>query len=268
MKIIYICSMLSAMAMMVSASTYNAFRQQMGYCKLQGFDTVSRSTSGGMASFLDGRVVMGVGLSDAEFNGSITSCGRCIEITTVDNMAPLAFELDALVDSWTEAVNRPPFLAMVMDQCTDPICVSRFLDFDVYLPTPPVSHGNPGNVEWHFVPCPIVQTREILFCLSAACREDAIEGRIALQVIQESSPYYWAIYPRFPVRSISVLVDYGEIPLRDENGWAYHGDAMDLSSPFVLRVDNEWSIEIHLTDHTTTPGYRGGILIHLMQDEK
>jgi len=244
----------------VYASTYNSFRQQMGFCKLQGFDTVSRSTSGGSTLLLDGRVVMGVGLSNAEFQDSITSCGRCLNISAIDNLAPLSFELDSLVDT-EHAVTRPPFLVMVMDQCTDPICTSGFLDFDVYLPDPPVFHGNPGPAIWSFVPCPGPPDRTLLLCLSAACNAEASDERSVAQVIQESSPYYWSLYPRFPVSSVH-LPEYN-IDLVDENGWSYHGEAMDLNQPFLLCINGVEIWTVHLLDYKTQPGYHGGILLSI-----
>lgn len=65
----------------------------------------------------------------------------CIEVTKVENMPELGDELT----TWSSGSNiTVPFIAMVFDQCTDPICdESGYLDFDVYSENQPVEKGNP-----------------------------------------------------------------------------------------------------------------------------
>ena len=64
-------------------ATYNSFRQQIGYCKMQSFGTVSRSTSGSVPMFMDGRIRFGVGLSDFNMRASDAElCGMCLRVTS------------------------------------------------------------------------------------------------------------------------------------------------------------------------------------------
>ena len=67
------------------------------------------------------------------------ACGMCIEVTKVENM-PL---LSTNNTSWDYGENiSVPFLAMVFDQCDDPVCDQNgYLDFDIYNQTQPVAHG-------------------------------------------------------------------------------------------------------------------------------
>ena len=123
-----------------NGGSYNSFLKQVGYCKQQSFETVSRSTSFTSSVFHSGKVLFGVGLSHAQFHRSIVSCGRCIEVLSVDRFYQFNKELTA----WDyQQPNHGNFTVMVFDECTDPICESGFLDFDVYNEGQPVAMAIP-----------------------------------------------------------------------------------------------------------------------------
>jgi len=69
------------------------------------------------------------------------ACGMCIEVTKAENMPDIHDELTR----WDYAKDiKTPFIAMIFDQCTDPICETGYLDFDVYDENQPVEKGE----EW------------------------------------------------------------------------------------------------------------------------
>ena len=168
-------------------STYNPFLFQQGYCKLQGFDTHSKSTSGGIAMWTDDRIKIGVGISSVHFDlkddeGKVVGsrCGACLNLTIVD-FPSLSRDLDQLVDP-SESGYGPGetshMVAYVMDRCEDPICLENegMVDLDVYTPLP----RNPGAVSWSWIPCPLFVRSEheegmeehnvqFLFCNPQTC---------------------------------------------------------------------------------------------------
>jgi hypothetical protein len=54
----------------IQESSYNSFVGQIGFCRLQSFDTYSRSSSESVPMFLDGRISFGVGLSNENMKQS------------------------------------------------------------------------------------------------------------------------------------------------------------------------------------------------------
>ena len=137
----------------IQESSYNSFIGQVGFCRLQSFDTVSRSTSESIPMFMDSRISFGVGLSDENMKLSNSFlCGACLNVTYVDNF----YQWNNEITEWKDiAQPNQSFIAIVMDQCTDAVCKLNYLDFDIYSPTQPVMYGNPYNVQWHYTPCPI-----------------------------------------------------------------------------------------------------------------
>jgi len=253
---------LGSAAAVVTGATYNAFIQQIGFCRMQSFDTVSRETSNSVPMFMDGRVTVGVGLSDINFQAmqgdtGAFACGMCIEVTKAEN-----------------SIYHTPFIAMVFDQCTDPICEINFLDFDVYTPTLPVSGGNPSAIEWTTVPCPVheEETWEYLLCLRDTCHENDAEGR-TLQDLLREPVYYWSLTlrnTRWPIQQVAVLDENHDIhTLRLENAWVWDFGRFDLSNGihlYVLSWDNiggdVFEEFVNVTAHgMVAPGYRGGILV-------
>lgn len=249
----------------VPGATFNSFRNQPGFCFLQGYDTVSRQTSGMRSPmFLDGRVWSQVGLSNTQFNDSVSSCGRCIRINKIHIR-----EFDPELTSWSsQPTTNQERIVMVGDQCKDPICTSGWLDFDVYSEDFP---ENPTDLEWSFVPCPVLPHEDIslLFCPSEACQRGFEEGRTFSDVVRQSSLYYWSLYAQNMKRPlVSVKIHFGDstVSLEDTNGWMYRFDkAFDFFSPFRATLcSEEECIEAVLSippDEKSTPGYRGGLLV-------
>ncbi|NBV29165.1 hypothetical protein EBS02_09165, partial [bacterium] len=155
--------------------------------------------------------------SDRLFQNSIVSCGRCIQIHSVSQMAVLNEELTEVVSSPTQQDN---FTVMVMDQCTDPICMEAdgFLDFDVYTMTPPSTEGNPRNLYWDFVECPVFENEFIEFMIEV--------------VASSSTIYYLAMYPRNHRNPIRHLTFSGEDML-DEHGWKWFDAIQKDENHFV-----------------------------------
>lgn len=249
--------------------SYNSFLRQVGFCKAQSFDTVSRNTSSGPSVFESGRVAFGVGLSHAQFNRSVVSCGRCIEVLTVDRF--YAFNAELTGWDYEEEQVGGNFTVMVMDECTDPICGSGFLDFDVYSTRQPVARGNPTNLTWRYAPCPVADGDRIgfLFCLGyGSCQAHDKEGRMVAEVFQEAVDDDWVrVYPRnsrIPITSLSVQ---GQA-LSDNQSWLWEGPVGD-DPVWLVEWQNadgtrqswvmDWSAYF---DETTTPGYRGGFVAH------
>lgn len=238
--------------------SYNSFRRQVGFCKLQGFDTVSRSTSSGP---LEETNMIGVGLNQIQFQHNISNCGRCLNITKIDNFPEWNHELT----QWD--ASRPtslPFTAMVMDECYDPICGDGFLDFDIYHEKQPVMCGNPRNIEWHFIDCPFRKDDiELLFCLSNTCHEDDPSDRSIADILIDADPFFWSVHVRrSPIPILSITIAETNHPLEMKEGWFYNGDRFDFLLPFSLIIASaEWSVvrTIHLVH--TIPSFRGGILV-------
>lgn len=244
--------------------SYNSFVRQVGFCKAQSFDTTSRNTSSGPGVFVSGRARFGVGLSHAQFNRSIVSCGQCIEVLTVDRF--YGFNEDLTGWDYDEKVGGN-FTVMVMDECTDPICESGFLDFDIYNARQPVARGNPTNLTWRYAPCPVSEEDriEFLFCLGyESCQAHDEEGRMVVDVFQDAVHDNWArVYPRNSRIPITSLTIQGQA-LSDNQSWLWEGPVSD-DPVWLIEWQNadgtrqSWVLDwtIHF-DKTTTPGYRGG----------
>lgn len=253
-------------------ASYNSFRHQTGFCFLQGYDTISRSTSAGVTMFVDGRVRIGVGLNDEDFRHSTSQCGACLTVESISNFG--LFDDDIV--SWNGTGTPSPFVAMVMDQCTDPICTKGWLDFDIYSETQPVARGNPTDLEWSFRPCPVLpsETIELLLCTSVSCHPHDPEDRRTVDVLSDADTTYAALYvrnARLPIRGISHGV-YGD--LLDRNGWVISGVTIEWWDVWELTlhwqdsddVDQNRTIQLSLVERAedvTAIGYRGGILLDL-----
>lgn len=247
--------------------SYNSFMRQVGFCKAQSFDTVSRNTSSAGSVFESGRVGFGVGLSHAQFNRSVVSCGRCIEVLTVDRF--YAFNEQLTAWDYGKAV-RGNFTVVVMDECTDPICESGFLDFDIYNMRQPVARGNPTNLTWRYAPCPVSEEDKVgfLFCMGyKGCQVHDKEGRMVAEVFQEAVHDDWVrVHPRnfrIPITSLTIQ---GQA-LSDNQSWLWEGPVGD-DPVWLLEWQNadgtrqSWVLDwkMHF-DKITTPGYRGGFIV-------
>lgn len=256
-------------------ASYNSLIEQVAFCKLQGFDTVSRSTSMGPRMFVDGRIQFGVGLSDVQFEGRTSQCGRCINVTRIDNFFPFNHELTL----WNESASiRTPFTVFVMDQCTDEVCKSGYLDFDIYSPTQPVMYGNPYDLQWEYVDCPVEEdVMDILFCLGPnSCNVQDREGRLVEEMMRDAVAYgYWFMYPRntrVPITDITVHIGNHTYDLTDDSGWRWTNwegreDLGKTAWTFTARTMDgisrvftvDWTEE--RMQQRTTLGYRGGVVM-------
>lgn len=262
------------MEVSVNGGSYNSFLKQVGYCKQQSFDTLSRSTSTTPSVFSSGNVLFGVGLSHVQFQRSITSCGRCIEVQSIDRF----YEFNQELTEWYyDEPNYGNFTVMVFDECTDAICESSFLDFDVYNEYQPVAYGNPTNLQWRFVPCPVSETDKIefLFCLGYdSCQIQNAEGRSVKNLYGKSIHDNWfTLYPRnFRIRITSIKVQ--GVSLEDIQSWTWKSiDNTPLdNTEWLLEWTNEdgtqqsWILDwTRYFEQTSTLGYRGGVIIQTDQ---
>lgn len=255
-------------------ATYNSFRDQVGFCKMQGYDTVSRETSRGPSLFTSGAALFGVGLSGNQFDGRL--CGMCISITESENLRqPTNHSLNA----FTNGSVTSPFIAMIFDECTDPICTQNttsFLDFDVYSPTPPVWAGNPQNVKWKAVPCPVYNKDdgiivqhflEYLICTPVTCNAHNPEHQGDGTLRSVWNPYYFSITirnSRIPIATVQL----NDEPLNyvKGSGWTFSG-TYKYNTPFVLELQGfDGTRLLDILDFRAVmalpqlPEYRGGVL--------
>jgi len=266
--------------------SYNSMVNQIGFCRMQSFDTQSRSTSTSVSMFMDGRISFGVGLSDMNMQEvSYFRCGECLQVLGMKPFYSWNQELTEWTEwtertEWTEIADSSspflPFIVMVFDQCTDPICTRDYLDFDIYSPLQPVSHGNPTNIEWISVPCPILEgeTMEYLFCLSTSCHvEDPEDTNMTLRRMTAPSltVYYWSLTirnTRIPILSVIVQYQNEFFFLKRQNAWVWDFGPFNLEDDIVLAIEDKEGEYIQDTikmsdylDKNTTKGYHGGILI-------
>ena len=251
-------------------ASYNSFLRQVGYCKLQSFDTTSRNTSSSPSLFQSGRVSFGVGLSHFQFQQSIVSCGQCIQILTVDRF----YQFNQELTKWNyQQPQHGNFTVMVMDECTDPICQSGFLDFDIYSDKQPVAYGNPTHLSWHFVPCPvsIEDKLEFLICLGyETCQEHHPEGRNIEELYHQAVQQNWfTIYPRNFRIALHSLHIQGE-PLQDIQSWVWKSLHSEVLQDLLWLIEwtnqdgsqQSWVVDwtFHFSSNSTF-GYRGGFVL-------
>lgn len=254
----------------VNGGSYNSFLKQVGYCKLQSFETTSRNTSSAPSIFQSGNILFGVGLSHVQFQHTIVSCGKCIQVLTIDRF----YEFNEELTGWNyQKSNHGNFTVMVFDECTDPICKSGFLDFDIYHEKQPVAYGNPIHLSWQFVPCPVSSNDKIefLFCLGyESCHEQHPEGRTVGELYHQAIEQNWfTIYPRnFRVAIHSIHVQ-GEA-LQDIQSWVWTSLRQELLEDLVWILEwtndddtrQSWLLDwTQYLDQTSTFGYRGGFVI-------
>ena len=249
-------------------SSYNSFREQVGFCRMQSFFTTSRSSSGSVPMFLDGRISFGVGLSSLTMKDSgVMACGMCLNVTSAHRF----LSWDAELTRWLEP--QPPdrwFLAMVFDECTDPVCGPGYLDFDIYSETQPVQHGNPYGVEWYPVPCPVLRHEyfEYILCTAQTCHQQDPPSPSMEHIA--TTVRYWSLTirnTRVPLCAVWVLLDTGLwYPLRLENAWVWDTDTFDLSKNMTVRMLDQENKTIEDTllvkQGTISPAYHGGVLLH------
>ena len=241
-------------------ASYNSMTRQIGYCRMQSFDTRSRSTSGSVPMFLDGRIAFGVGFPsrDAEAMEAF-SCGMCLNVTHVENFYSWNPEITEWGKPWDSS---SWFLVMVFDECKDPVCQQPFyLDFDIYSETQPVARGNPYGVQWHIVPCPLAvgETLEYLFCTANSCHEQD-----PIRTTPLTMEPYWSLTIRnfrFPLVQVWVLYQGEWKALRRENAWVWDQGSFDMSRSLRLKLQNSQEEEItdivSMANGFSDPSYRG-----------
>lgn len=254
-------------------ATYNSLIRQVAFCKIQGYNTVSRYTSGGPSLFTSGDVWIGAGLSKTLF-GNGSACGMCMEILGADNFSEGNWNLTSFKHA--RHTNRS-FIAMVFDECTDPICTTfdGFLDFDVYSPEPPVPYGNAYNVHWRPIPCPVFYENgeikhklEYLICNPTTCNvNDSDEVR---PLYEDFNPSFFGIIvrnSRLPITAVKLL-GY-DLQYITGFGWTWNrADPYPSKENFVLKItasDGSTITEVLDYDRVMTTqsrkGYHGGVII-------
>lgn len=281
--------------------SYNSFRQQVGFCKLQGFDTVSRSTSTGPLAFQSQHIFMGVGMNQIQFQHDISQCGRCLSVETIKPF-PL---WNAELTEWTwenssssssSSSSLFPLIMMIMDECQDPICQSGYLDFDIYSTIQPVNYGNPTFLQWSYIRCPTVwKDIEFLFCLSSSCHETDPKTRTVGEVISMAEPYFWSLFLRnapLPIYQIMIssslnshksntsheyALEYEleNVVLEKKEGWFWNAGKFQFQNLFYVTLilsekddDGLESIQCEIDFSSwwmtlASVDYRGGILLPL-----
>jgi len=269
MQLFYFFTFFSiSFAKLITNGTYNSFIQQIGYCKMQSFNTISRSSSNSVPMFLDGRIDIGVGLSDENMKLTDANlCGMCINITNVDNFYHWNFDLT----EWNYSILNHHFLiGMIFDRCPDAICIKNFLDFDIYNPLQPVSHGNPTNIEWYSIPCPISNNEfiEYLICTDITCNQQNINFPSLNQLLQ-SSFYFWTISfrnMRFPIKFVSIFYQNKNYILSKENSWTWNFDSYFLGSGInitFIDINNKlFNDYIDLSKSYLSNHYHGALIYH------
>ena len=251
-------------------SSYNSFIGQVGFCRLQSFDTVSRSTSESIPMFMDSRISFGVGLSDENMKLSNSFlCGACLNVTFVENF----YQWNEEITEWNDVASpNNSFLVIVMDQCTDAVCKLNYLDFDIYSPTQPVMYGNPYHVKWHYVPCPIKsgETFEYIICTATTCH---IQDRIHQTVgdIITDDLVYWSLTirnTRLPISKVILhLSPTVSVDLRLENSWIWDIGTYNLQQGInITMMDQENKvlndfIQMPPLNQVASIGYHGGIIV-------
>ena len=252
--------------------TYNTLKFQTAFCKMQGYDTTKRENSFGPSLFTSGKIQFGVGLSSLYFGDipneeGLLTCGMCLNITNIKRMPTFSNDLTTF-EPKTQITT--PFLAMVFDQCKDPICQQDgFLDFDIYSNIP---SNNIEHIEWNAIECPIDEndTIELLFCSENTCNVQNIYQNTTIfgDLI---SPYFMSIIPRnmrIPIQKIQVMRNnnWKDLKYISAIGWtwtfpfdktkdiqlriiSYLGDIIELKIPINTIVNKPISLP-----------YRGGII--------
>jgi len=246
--------------------TYNSFINQIGYCKMQSFETTSRSTSDSVPMFMDGRVKFGVGLSNENLERhEELLCGACIHVSNISRF----YQWNEELTEWRYIDDHQGFLAMVFDRCPDPICGLDFLDFDIYNPKQPVAHGNPRDIVWNFVPCPVKQEERIeyLICTSITCNQNDAKNQSLVQVLSHEH-YFFSITirnTRIPIRGVFVYYQEMYHQLKKENSWVWDFSLYDLHRgidiTFIDVENKEFHDHLNVSRGVMKPNYNGAIYL-------
>ena len=220
------------------AQTYNSFIRQTGYCKLQHFETISRSTSDGVGSYQRGEVLYYVGLNQFYFNHTQRSCGICLNVTHYENLYDFNEEINQRLEL------RPPhqsFIVMVADECKDAICQKNFIDIDIYTEKQAPFFK---EIQWYEIPCPIRSTDhvEYLICFSKTCNGE-YDSR--LQTVKDAyDPYYFSIVIKnhvYGIMDVRLIFPHTILHLKDGQGAGWTNDK-------YVEMKDWKNVSIHITD--------------------
>jgi hypothetical protein len=262
-----------------SIGTYNNMKYQTGFCKMQGFDTTSISTSCAPKMVLDRKVDFGVGLSHYQFgspsNPSIYGltegtlvCGMCIQILNISNLPLFNSELT----DYTPINVTSSHLAMIYDQCTDPICNNDFLDIDVYADNI-FTKSNTYDIVWIAIDCPVDEFNELelLICTEDTCNEQDVKYKSVQTFNELFNPSYFAIIPRNMVRPIQEFYikynnEYQKLEYRSGIGYVWENNEFTSSILELKLVDVFGNIiykEYNFNkNNIPLEDFRGGIIIN------
>jgi hypothetical protein len=262
-----------------SIGTYNDMKYQTGFCKMQGFNTKSRSTSCAPQMVLDRKVDFGVGLSHYQFgspsNPSIYGltegalvCGMCIQIQNISNLPLFNNELTQYIPINVTSSH----IAMIYDQCTDPICNDAFLDIDVYADDI-FTKSNTYDIVWIAVDCPVDEFNELelLICTQDTCNEGDIKYKSVKTFKELFDPSFFSIIPRNMVRPIQefyikYINEYQKLEYRSGIGYVWEGNEFTTSTLELKLIDIFGNINYknYNFDKKNKPldDFRGGIIVN------
>ena len=247
----FLCILSSGETFTSTIATYNSFREQIGFCRMQSFATVSRSTSGSPKMFMDNLVHIGVGLSSLTMKSypHLNLCGACLNITLFPDSHFPFFNNELTEWRWnssdisTESKKERwdmggivGIVGMVFDECTDPICTEGFLDFDIYSSLQPVEYGNPAHISWQFMECPVrkdIDFIEYLICFASTCHEEG--GNSNTLQLPLPSTYFWSLTIR-NMRIPFQKVWANGIEMQRENAWVQDNVWTDFQQPIFLTL--------------------------------
>ena len=261
-----------------TGGTYNTMTNQVGFCKMQSFDTISRETSLGPSIFTSGKTTFGVGLSSLYFGnipneeGRLT-CGMCLNITKLENFPIFSDDL-TLYEKDTEM--ETPFTVMVFDQCNDPICQEEgFLDFDIYSDIP---SRNIQFIEWNAIDCPTDEKDkiELLFCTKDTCNVENMKNFLTNEKTFSDVvyPYFVSLIPRnmkIPIAMIKIwnpsVEMFEEMIYISSIGWTFpflfDKEEKDIKLLLISYNDIEINITIPMKELLNTKiltEYAGGVM--------
>ena len=163
-------------------------------------------------------------------------------------------------------------IAMVFDQCNDPICTSGFLDIDVYADNI-FFKSNTYNISWNAIDCPIYveEKVEYLVCTVDTCNAQDTKYLNSSTFGDLFSPYYFSITIRNmkrPINNVAILIDnnYKELPYISSSGYTYNGyfqeEILQIKIVDILQYISYDTFNMKdIKSMKPLDAYHGGILI-------
>lgn len=237
-----------------NGGTFNDFGHKdgnVGYCKMQQKHSHNRSGTMGPKILTTGRVVGGIGLSEAQFaglTGGPSACGMCLEVSAKMALWDCELTVAATKRNHSTWVDQK-IIVMVMDQCKDNWdtwsgtgnttaagnCNTGHLDFDVYPTDHSVDFLGVETLSWRAVDCPVGDL-PFQFAFS--------------NTFEHMSKYFFAVHLWdlvVPVTSLAVKVDcrngtavWANMEFAGAIGWQYQG------SEVCFDTVHGWPNEVNL----------------------